>query len=313
MTNLERPAAERGYAQVVTDYEGFGWREQAPLQRNYLNAVTESMRELGVSGTVAVEPMTLPLTLRGMLEERGFSLVDVVPALTRQRSTKTPAEIEALRACAELTAVGQRKALTAVAAGRAELEVFADIRCAMELHAGQRLPMTGDLISGADATAACMGWPGGRRIDDGDAVICDLAPRYRGYWGDSCNTLVVGDASDGFLELYRTAKSALERAVETLRPGITAAEFDAGVRGVIDAAGFLNPLHIGHGIGTSSHEYPRLVPHESGVLRPDMVLMVEPGAYRAGVGGVRLEWMFRVTETGNEVLSPYAHVLHPSA
>jgi Xaa-Pro aminopeptidase len=41
--------------------------------------------------------------------------------------------------------------------------------------------------------------------------------------------------------------------------------------------------------------------------------MVEPGAYRPGIGGVRLEWMFRVTSSGNEVLSPFDHVLRADA
>jgi Xaa-Pro dipeptidase len=81
------------------------------------------------------------------------------------------------------------------------------------------------------------------------------------------------------------------------------------VRGVIERAGFANPLHIGHGVGTSSHEWPRIVPGGSAVIEPDMVLMLEPGAYEAGAGGARLEWMFQVTTDGNHVLSPFEHTL----
>jgi Xaa-Pro dipeptidase len=78
-----------------------------------------------------------------------------------------------------------------------------------------------------------------------------------------------------------------------------------GVLAVIKEAGLSDPIHIGHGIGVTSFEHPRLVPGAPQELRPGMVLMVEPGAYDAQIGGVRLEWMFLVTEDGNEILSPY--------
>ena len=72
-----------------------------------------------------------------------------------------------------------------------------------------------------------------------------------------------------------------------------------------------NPLHLGHGIGTGVHEWPRIVPDQDVTLEPDMVLMLEPGAYDREVGGVRLEWMYLITQAGNEVLSEFDFSLHP--
>jgi Xaa-Pro aminopeptidase len=82
---------------------------------------------------------------------------------------------------------------------------------------------------------------------------------------------------------------------------------------VVEAAGYRNPIHIGHGIGVTNVERPRLVRGNDTVLEVGMVLMVEPGAYRAGVGGARLEQMFVLTEDGNDVLSPYAIAEDPTA
>jgi Xaa-Pro aminopeptidase len=146
-------------------------------------------------------------------------------------------------------------------------------------------------------------------MEDGDPILCDLGPRVGGYWGDSCNTFVIGEPTGGLRALHRCVQEAIERAVEVIAPGRAAGEVDALVREPIVRAGFVNPLHIGHGIGTANFEYPRVVPGEPAVLEPGMVLMIEPGAYEPGIGGVRLEWMFLVTEHGNEVLSPYDHVL----
>jgi Xaa-Pro aminopeptidase len=305
---LERPAAEAGWATVVRTYESIGYREPAPLEDKQAACARALLRELGVGGTVAVQAGTFPVHLHEALGDEART-VPIDRALERARAVKTDAEVAALRRSAEVTAVGHRAALEAVRSGRSELAAFADIRLAMESHAGERLPVTGDLLTGVARTAGVMGWPGTRTIEAGDPVICDLAPRVAGYWGDSCNTLVVGEPSPGFRRLWETSKEALDVAGERLRPGITAGALDAAVRGVIDAAGLVNPLHIGHGIGTSSHEWPRIVPGNPAVIEPGMVLMIEPGAYDPRIGGVRLEWMFLVTDTGAEVLSPFEHVM----
>jgi Xaa-Pro dipeptidase len=111
------------------------------------------------------------------------------------------------------------------------------------------------------------------------------------------------------MKLYTTPQR-FEVVRETLRPGVTVAEFDRTVRAVFEGAGVSNPLHTGHGVGTGVHEWPRLVPDLDVALEEGMVLMIEPGAYDPEVGGVRLEWMYLVTATGNEVLSGFPHTLH---
>ena len=202
-----------------------------------------------MGGTVAVQEATFTHQLARALPESA-RIVAVDRALERARAVKTPEEIEALRRCAEMTAVGHAAALDASRPGITELDAFADIRCAMENAAGERLPVTGDFLSGVARTAGMMGWPGTRELEEGDPVICDLAPRVAGYWGDSCNTFVLGEPTESFEHLWAVSQRALELAVATLRPGFTAGELDAQVRGVVTDAGLSNPLHIGHGIGT---------------------------------------------------------------
>jgi Xaa-Pro aminopeptidase len=179
----------------------------------------------------------------------------------------------------------------------------------MEQLAGERLPVAGDLTSGVENTAAISGWPTARVVKEGDPILCDLGPRAHGYWGDSCNTIFVGQPGPAFMKLYRTTQRAVEVIQETLRPGITAADFDRTVRSVFVDAGVDNPLHTGHGIGTGVHEWPRIVPDQDVTIQEGMVLMLEPGAYEPGVGGVRLEWMYLVTANGNETLSTFPHAL----
>ncbi len=219
--------------------------------------------------------------------------------------TKTAAELVALRRVAAITATGQRAFAQALAAGRSELALFADIRRAMEEDAGERLPVGGDLLSGVGRTAGIGGWPSGRVIRPGDAVIADLGPRFGGYWGDSCATIVVGEASEAQLRLYAAARSALEHAMSIMRPGLTVSALHEAVRGCVQGHGFDYPHHTGHSIGTAVHEYPRVTAREDATLRAGMVLMIEPGAYDPDIGGVRTEWMIEVTEIGCAAVEPF--------
>ena len=179
----------------------------------------------------------------------------------------------------------------------------------METAAGGRICVAGEYSSGVDRTPAVFDWPRNRKLEIGDPVVADIAPRVAGYWGDSCNTLVIGgEPSAEQVRVLAAAQAGIEKARESLRPGITAAEFDAGVRAAVVAAGGVDyPHHSGHGIGTSVHENPRLVPGDHTVLVPGMVIMCEPATYLPGIASARLEWMFLVTESGNEVLTDFEH------
>lgn len=303
LSNAELGAAPLA-AQVV-EYEGFSKEYDPPRPKAYLDRIVSTFKDLGLDGIVAVEPASFPLAVGNALGSRVTRVEDIRAALAQQRATKTANEMESLRASAELARVGQEAALASVAAGRTEIEAFGAIRTAIESRAGERVLVVADILSGVERTAGAMGPPTSRTISDGDAVICDLVPRYHGYWGDSSTTIQLGDASDEFRALYETVLRAMEAATEFLRPGIAACELDRVIRSMVENAGYELPLHLGHGIGCANFEYPLIVPQETAVLRPDMVLMLEPGAYAGTIGGARLEWMFRITETGNELMSTF--------
>lgn len=309
VNNLEEPGARRTGADHLVTYVGLALGERSPVEDRYRAAVTRALDELDVAGVVAIEAVTLPALVADALAARGARTVALDRELDRMRATKTATEIERLRFCARLTDAGQQAALAAARPGRTELEIWADVRLAMEQLAGERLPVAGDLTSGVANTAAISGWPTARVVRDGEPILCDLGPRAHGYWGDSCNTIFLGQPGPAFMKLYTTTERAVEVVRETLRPGISAADFDRTVRSVFEGAGVNNPLHTGHGIGTGVHEWPRIVPDQDVTFQEGMVLMIEPGAYDPEVGGVRLEWMFLLTFNGNEVLSGFPHTL----
>jgi len=303
VTNLE--AGTASWADAVVPYTGFSFKEPTDILANYIGEARALLQRLKVGGRIAVEPHALPASLVPLLE--GSTIVSLESAFRRQRAIKTGAEIGLLREAALTASAGQRAFHSAARAGLSELELFAAIRLAMETRAGERLPVTGDLISGPERTAQFMGWPGNRILETGDPLICDLAPRVAGYWGDSCASAMIGAPSIGFQKLFRAAHAALDLAIETVRPGLAIDTLDRSLQAAITRHGYSYAHHSGHSIGTGVHEWPRLVSYERETLKEDMVIMVEPTALDPDIGGVRLEYMLRVTATGCEVLTDFEH------
>src|SRR5918994_1644958 len=111
-----------------------------------------------------------------------------------------------------------------------ELELWALVRAAIERVAGERVPVLADLVAGA-RTAEVGGAPGDRVLAEGDLVLCDLVPRRDGYWGDSCVTFAVGNASPSARDTHRRVADALARGLDAIRPGLRAGDLDEPVRG----------------------------------------------------------------------------------
>lgn len=224
--------------------------------------------------------------------------VEVGAALVEARAVKDDEELDEIRRAIAVTDAGQERARARLEEGGDELEILAAARTAMEAAAGERLPLSADLLSGPRG-AAMGGGPIARRPEPGELVLCDLAPRVGGTWGDSCATFAAGEPAAAALDAHRRVGEALSRAIDAVRPGATAGEVDALARRGLDY-----PHHTGHGIGSSYYESPRLVPGADTTLREGMVIALEPAVYDAGFG-LRLEHVVRVTADGCEDLSTH--------
>jgi Xaa-Pro dipeptidase len=284
----DRPDVLEGIERVT--YEGYTLRDSDPL-----GAARSRLHELSRGRRLLCEVGHLPAAVA-----RDLDVVDGTSTLADARAIKDDDEIEALRAAVRLCDAGIEAARASISAGMTELDLWAAIRAAIESRAGERTPIMADLISGP-RTAGIDGSPTLRELQPGDLVLCDLVPRYRGYWGDSCVTLAVdGELGSDVIERHRAVTEALEEVVARVGPGIRASDLDGPAR---QSLGY--PHHTGHGLGTCWHEAPRIVPDNDVELRPGMVIALEPGHYSAEFG-VRVEQVVLVTDGGGEVLSAHS-------
>ena len=155
-----------------------------------------------------------------------------------------------------------------------------------------------------------------------DVVLLDLFPvdLESACFADLTRTFVVGDAPDEIREWHKLCREALEVAVAEIRPGVNGGDVHRLVSELFAERGFPTQLTkpegevlrdgfyhgLGHGVGLEVHESPSLgmVGEE---LVPGDVITIEPGLYRQGFGGVRVEDLLLVTEDGYERLTdcPY--------
>lgn len=285
----EEGARETG-CEVVT-YPGFGI---GPLD-TVANAA-RALREALAGVSVAIDAGSFPAALTIDLE-----WTDVERDLVEARAVKDPDEVERIREAIAVCDAGQAVARAEARPGMTELDLWAVTRAAMETAAGSRLPVLADLVSGP-RTAEVGGPPGLRVVEEGDLVLCDLVPRVSGYWGDSCATFALGEPTEEARSAHARSLETLEAVVAEIRPGALAADLDRLARAALDF-----PHHTGHGLGTSWHEEPRLVPDSAVRLEPGMVVAIEPGSY-AGIG-VRVEQIVLVNGAGCEVLSTHSLAL----
>jgi Xaa-Pro dipeptidase len=289
---------------VVRAYAASSTDPPALVAERHVAAVKELWRHMGAPGRVAVEGMHLPWAIGCALSSLATDLVAFDLALADARAIKAPDEVESLRHSAAVAQKGQKAARTAAAAGASELDVMAAARAAMDHAAGHRVTLTADLLSGSYRTSLGGGGPVARVLQEGDPVLVDLAPRVRGYWGDSCSAFVVGgEPTRDWQRLHRSALEGLIEGIDATRAGITAAQLDERVRSAVGRIAPPHAHHTGHGIGVAHHEVPRLIASSREELRSGMVLTLEPGAYDRAVGGVRLEAVVVVTDDGCEVLA----------
>ncbi|MFH1753172.1 MAG: Xaa-Pro peptidase family protein [Candidatus Omnitrophota bacterium] len=137
------------------------------------------------------------------------------------------------------------------------------------------------------------------------AIVIDMGAVYDGYNSDLTRTLFLGRIAKKFKYIYNILIAAQRSAIEKIRPGVEASRLDNIARQYITQKGlgkyFLHGL--GHGIGLEVHEGPRISKGSKSLLKPGMVFTVEPGVYIKGWGGLRIEDIVAVTQSGYEVLT----------
>jgi Xaa-Pro aminopeptidase len=280
-------------------------------------------------------PSTFPLEVADHLRANGIEIKADRELFINRRRVKNEAELAGIRRA-------QRAAEGAMAAAR-ELFRAAERRNGGLVVKGE--PLTCErvklaveqvfsehgvfadefIVSHGPQTAVGHDMGSGPILPD-EPICLDLFPRDRGSgcYADMTRTFVVGEPSDELREYHKLCREALDRSVAAIKPGIAGKDVNRLACDVFEEHGFPTLLSkqpgevlkdgfyhsLGHGVGLEVHEEPALGRGPGELVAGD-VLAVEPGLYRNGYGGCRLEDLVRVTEDGAEKLTDYPYDLEP--
>ncbi|HEV3041554.1 MAG TPA: Xaa-Pro peptidase family protein [Candidatus Angelobacter sp.] len=221
------------------------------------------------------------------------------------RTVKDSDEVDQIRAAVLMAAGLFPASLTNIRPGIAEAMIAGELELQARRAGAEK--MSFDTIVAAGVRSAL---PHGRAstqpVPESGFIILDYGVILAGYCSDMTRTVHVGGASKAHRRMYEAVKEAQLASIEMVRPGVEAGAVDQAGRQVLKKAGYgaYFTHSTGHGVGIEVHESPRLAKGLTQKLVPGMVVTIEPGIYIAGDGGVRIEDMVLVTESGHEILTP---------
>ncbi|OFW14508.1 MAG: hypothetical protein A3H29_03670 [Acidobacteria bacterium RIFCSPLOWO2_02_FULL_67_21] len=280
---------------------------------SYDEALLACLEELGVA-TVGFEAAHVTVAKhewwRRNLEGRrtAIALRPTERAVEQARVIKDAAELATLREAARRIRPVADAAIRAAAEGVSERHLAGIIESAMRDQGYERTAFDTIVASGPHSALPHYR-AGDRRLAAGDLVVLDFGGVLDGYCCDLTRTVAIGPPSAEARRLYTAVYDAQQAAIAAVRPGVETSAVDAAARGVLEDRGLGAAFGhgTGHGLGLDVHEEPRITRPRPDVpsvpLQPGMVFTIEPGAYLAGFGGVRIEDDVLVTETGCDVLT----------
>ncbi len=232
---------------------------------------------------------------------------DVVEAL---RERKDPEELALIETAAGMAVAALGATLPQLRPGLTETAVAGILERALREAGSEGYPFP-TIVASGPRSALPHARSSARVIAPGDFLLLDFGAVHGGYCSDVTRTVVVGRADAAQRELYAAVAAAQDHACRTVRAGMTGAEADALARDHLAAAGLAAFFghSLGHGIGLEVHEGPRLAASAEAILPLDAVVTVEPGVYRPGWGGVRIEDDVHLSSAGPRRLTEFTREL----
>jgi Xaa-Pro dipeptidase len=270
-------------------------------------AAGRALSNLTTARKVAVEPLALRYFEYSYLKRHlgQAEVVSAEPLVWALRRRKDPAEVAALRAAVRIAEAALEALVSQVRVGMREREIATRLAGELLRLGGEGISFGPIVLAGA-RSALPHGVAGDHEVAAGELLLIDYGTSCQGYHADVTRTFVVGAEPD---EAQRSAHRAVLDANEAgrgaVRPGVTAHE----VHHVCQADLFgprweaFTKYRTGHGLGLDIHEPPSVAAGNQSVLEAGMVFTIEPGLYREGWGGIRIEDDVLVTAGGAESLT----------
>jgi Xaa-Pro dipeptidase len=235
-------------------------------------------------------------------------LTDAHQAISTVRLHKEANEVDLLRHAIKISEAALEDVLQTVAIGQTEKEIEAELLRALFSHGADGLSFDPIVAAGDNSAQPHAHARSDYKIKAGDSLLIDFGASWQGYNADITRTFFVGHVSENDRAFYETVLAANLVGLAATIPNATAHDVDDAVQVRLENSQFaaFKRHKTGHGLGLDVHEAPQIMRGNDAVLEPGMVFTVEPGLYREGECGVRIEDDVLVTETGYDCLTSFS-------
>lgn len=290
----------------------FDWRDEAGYTGAFM-AAGAALPQLRDGKRIGVEGQRMRVFDLFALQKAlpGVEFVDIHAEISAIRLYKTAAEIELQRKAIRISEDALEATLQDVRVGMSETEVESLLLRNLFSAGADGLSFAPIVAAGDNAAKPHAHARPDYRLKAGDALLIDFGGSYQGYHADITRTFFVGEVSDYDRAFYETVLAANTKGREVSRAGMTASDVDDAVQKVLEQSQFaeFRRHKTGHGLGLDVHEAPQIMRGNTQMLEPGMVFTIEPGLYREGEAGVRIEDDVFVTENGIDCLTSFPREL----
>lgn len=233
--------------------------------------------------------------------------VNIIEAL---RESKDADEVELIAGAAHIATEALQRIMPLLAAGMTELEIAGILEKALRDEGSEEAPFA-PIVASGPRSALPHARASNRTVKKGDLLLLDFGAQHKGYCSDITRTFTVGPPAAEQREVYQVVRDANHIASHTIRAGMTGSAADALARGYIERCGHGEAFghSLGHGLGLEVHESPRLARTAGAALVAGSVVTIEPGIYRPGWGGVRIEDDIHLSGNGPQILTNFSREL----
>lgn len=226
------------------------------------------------------------------------------------RESKDEGEVALIAEAARIATEALAATIPQLNSGRTELEIAGILEKALRDQGSEEAPFPPIVASGL-RSALPHARASSRTVVKGDFLLVDFGAQHQGYCSDVTRTFIVGLPTPEQRDIYQIVRDANHIASHSLKVGMTGAAADGLARSYIERCGHGEAFghSLGHGLGLEVHESPRLARTAETPLVSGSVVTIEPGIYRPGWGGVRIEDDVHLSENGPQILTNFSREL----
>ena len=269
--------------------------------KNNIEGIIQAIKELNLK-RIGFEADSITVEMYNRLKSRiqDEIFVALSDELKLIRAYKDETEIALLKKAAGISSAAVLSLIAQIKPGCTEKELALQLEFNARKSGADGLAFEAIVAAGENA-ALPHAQPTDRKIKKGDFVVIDFGVKYKGYCSDETCTIAFGKLTDRQKNAYQIVKDAHDRALAMIKANVHAADIDSCARSVFGKKYGRYFVHgTGHGVGLEVHEAPRLASNSNDILKPQMVVTVEPGLYIPGLWGIRIEDTVLVKENSCE-------------